>query len=435
MDRRAFLSAAAALAAGLSGCLEGGEGGEQPTSTPTQTPDPTPTPTPSPTPPPTPDEPTPTPAPPEHVVYTDPVPLEDSQLSPDWSTSLPGQYELSTPGLDGDHMYIGSRRELTAVRLDSGFEAWQIDLGAMTHSFSPAVADETVIMSSRNVMGRRAILHGVDRRWEDPIPYDTPTEGQLLAAVEKSSGEFHWTQEVPVSTSPTLVDDVVYAGFVGDETGVLARSATTGEKRWRTPLDTTEIFATPAVDEHVYVASCGGYQSNSELISLTRDGDHRWSVPLEGQVYKGPAASNGLVFIGTDAGYLYAITPAGDEHWRAEFENGVYITPSVTDEHVYISAIDRVAGVMIDSGEKAWEGAVTDDARSGLSVSDGMVHVGGLEISAFDTDGEAAHWRAVLPGAAGSFGSPLYRDGITYTGACIKQTRSDWYDHQLYALS
>lgn len=390
----------------------------------------TPTPTPPPFPTPTPDE-------LDDVVMTESTPLYESPITPRWEVDLPGQYELSTPAIDDDTLYIGSRREMTAVDLDTGNERWQVDLGAMTRAFTAAVSDDFIIASARNVMGRNSITNlEEDQLWEEPPPYSDATGGQLVAAIDKSDGSFIWEQEHPVSSSPILVDDeVIFATYDDGDAGVMSIEPTTGEERWHEPLDTPGIFAAPAVDDAgIYIASTGNDDDDSILTGLTRDGDVEWSTTLDGEIYKGPAVREGQLAIGTGNSYAASFGVDGDLLWEHEVDNGVYTTPAIGDDQVFVTDLFEVAALDRDTGEEHWRGDITDDARAGVSLSEDKLHVGGLEIAAFDRDGETAHWRVELPGAAGSFGAPLYIDGVVYTGACIKRDASDWYHHVLYAL-
>src|SRR5271169_2563818 len=64
----------------------------------------------------------------------------------------------------------------------------------------------------------------------------------------------------------------------------------------------------------LYAATLAG-----SLWAVTRDGTRRWVAPLGGRVYGAPAvAEDGTVYVGSDAGFFYALSPAGDVRWRLE---------------------------------------------------------------------------------------------------------------------
>lgn len=431
MQRRPLLHSMATAIATLAvaGCLSDDEAPSPTTSTRTPTSTPTPAPYPSPA-----RDPTPTPH--SGDLVTEPTPLDEAPLTPRWEVTLPGQYELSTPGIDGTRVYIGTRRELFAIDRSSGAIHWDVDLGAMTRAFSAAVTDTIIVAAARNVMDHGLLREGVDDLWEDPHPYDTPTDGGHLHAIKPASGNRVWSIEAPVSGSPVVEDGRIFVPYVIDdsmETGVTAFSLASGEELWSVELDVPPIFSNPVLDDRIYVASSGDTDGDSHLAAITRDGDVVDTGALTGTVWNDFTVHDNHLYVGTDAGYLYAIADEGYLTWRKDLGNACYTTPAIGDGTIYASATDRLLALDM-SGEILWRGRYTHDARSGISVSEGLVHVGGLEISAFAEDGSAAPWRIDLPGSAGSFGAPIYEDGVLYTGACIKREIDDWYDHVMYAL-
>jgi len=146
-------------------------------------------------------------------------------------------------------------------------------------------------------------------------------------------------------------------------------------------------------------------------------------------------AEGEAVFVGTDEGRVYAFEGDGTERWTAALDGPVNTTPEVRDGVVYATGPRHVVALDADSGQGVWSGAVDHVDKTGVGLGGGMVHVGGNEVAAFETGDGAARWRIELPGVAGTFGSPVWRDGTLYTGACIKVDGSSLYDHVLYALA
>lgn len=395
LSRRALLAAAGVSVAGLAGCTAGyrtgtvdATAGLEPTRTPART-------------------------------------LDDAPLSATWTRELPGQFTLSTPGVDDDRLYVGSDTKLTAVALADGAVDWQVEMGGLTHGFTAAVDAGTVVGSARDIVGRQSII---DRGGT-----------ASLRALDADGGDEQWREPLAVSASPVVDDETVFVPLVdGEETAVTARDLDTGAELWTQTLSAPDIFATPAVGESVYVATTARSDETSSLLALSRDGELRWSKSLDGEAYKGPRVapeSDGeTVYVGTDAGRLYAVDGDGDERWEATFEKAVNTTPAVDDERVYATTPRRVVALDRASGEGQWSGMVDHVAKTGLSVGGGMVHVGGNEVASFSAGDGAAQWRIELPGVAGTFGSPIFRDGTLYTGGCVKVKGSSLYDHTMYAL-
>lgn len=434
LPRRRVLEGIGSLTlATLAGCTsDGPEGG--PTSTPTPDSTETPAVTPTPTPP---EE--------ESLVETDPTELDASPLRPDWENHLPGQYELSTPGLGPANMYIGSRRELFAIDRDDGEIDWVTDLRAMTRAITPVVTDDAVYATARNLMSNYIQESGVDELWEDEHSYATPTEGATVCALDPTTGEEHWfRRDLPISGSPALDGGLLYVGLadLDGSTGVAAIAPDDGAVEWELELDTAQLFSNPAFgDDGVYFTTAPSTGGNSWVVAVSRSGSFRWTHELEGEVINGLAVADGVAFVGTDEGVMYAIDERDHVVWERPIserpDNAITTTPVVHDGTVYVSATDRLHALDAETGEERWRGAYTDDAHSGLSIADGMVHVGGIEISSFTLDGSEATWRIDLPGSAGSFGAPLYdeEEDAIYTGACVKVEDFDWYDHTVYRLA
>jgi outer membrane protein assembly factor BamB len=141
-----------------------------------------------------------------------------------------------------------------------------------------------------------------------------------------------------------------------------------------------------------------------------------------------------VAYVGTDAGYLYAVGADGEVRWQSDLGGPVNTTPAVVPGTVYATTPERVVAVNAAAGTGRWSGRVEHVAKTGLSVGGGMVHVGGNEVAAFDASDGTPRWRVELPGVAGTFGSPLYVDGTLYAGGCVKIDGSSRYDHTVWAL-
>lgn len=352
------------------------------------------------------------------------TPLAESSFSSEWKVQVPGEFTLSTPGIDVNRLYIGSGTVQTAISRDGDGVDWQRDLDGMTHSFSAAVTDDAIVASARDLLNRRRL---VDRGGR-------PT----LTALDPASGDTLWREALPVAGSPVVGGDMVYVTLVNEETTALsARSLAGGTERWRRTLETPDAFSTPAVGNHLYLATAGDEEGNARLVSLTTDGAVRWTRTLEGTPHKGPAvATDGdeVAYVGTDAGYLYAVGAGGDVRWQADLGGPVNTTPAVGSGTVYATTPGRVVAVSAATGTGRWSGRVEHVAKTGLSLGGGMVHVGGNEVAAFEATDGTPQWRVELPGVAGTFGSPLYVDGALYAGGCVKIDGSSRYDHTVWAL-
>src|SRR5262249_5361865 len=154
-----------------------------------------------------------------------------------------------------------------------------------------------------------------------------------------------------ISSSPAVVDGVVYVGSVSPVTrdgGALhAVDAATGEEIWRLPTVAGDgIFTGPAVAHGlVYAGSYDGIVVAAE----TATGVERWRFQTETGTYSSPAVVDGVVYLGDNAGYLYALDAAtGSQRWRFAIDQGFeyYVTssPAVVDGTVYVVFVALRAG-------------------------------------------------------------------------------------------
>ncbi len=83
-----------------------------------------------------------------------------------------------------------------------------------------------------------------------------------------------------------------------------------------------------------------------------RQASAKWSFVTQGEVWGSPTVSQGVLYIGSDDGFLYALDArTGGEKWRFQAEKGIRSRPAVSPEVVcflgddgYLYAIDRASG-------------------------------------------------------------------------------------------
>ena len=79
------------------------------------------------------------------------------------------------------------------------------------------------------------------------------------------------------------------------------------ERLWLYDTDNS-VFSSPAVvDGVVYVGSRDGYVYALD----TRTGGVRWSYETSGEVYSSPAVVEGVVYVGSNDGHVYALAGCG----------------------------------------------------------------------------------------------------------------------------
>jgi outer membrane protein assembly factor BamB len=280
---------------------------------------------------------------------------------------------------------------------------WSIDVSDVPIRSAPVIADGSVFVSD--------------------------AAGAIIA-VDSESGKRRWRLQTTglapaaeVSSTPTVVDGVVY---VGGSDGVYALDAATGELKWQFVTsffpESAAVISSPVVDDGVVFVGA----SNGSVYALdARSGTLRWRYKTERPVESSPALEAGVVFVGSWDGTVYALDAAtGAERWKQVVGSPVVSTPAVADGLVFVSTYLNGTLHALDAldGHERWQGTYRPEAMSFLpaspAVHDGLVVIGvnGLQSSrehdavrAYDSKNGALRWS--LQGLdVGITASPVFVD-------------------------
>src|ERR1041384_254439 len=97
-------------------------------------------------------------------------------------------------------------------------------------------------------------------------------------------------------------------------------------------------FSSPTVSNGVlYVGSDDSY-----LYALNaQTGELKWKFKTGDVVYSSPAVVAGVIYFGSHDGYLYAVNAeAGSERWRFKTGYRVYSSPAISDGVIYFGSDD-----------------------------------------------------------------------------------------------
>ncbi|MBU6951602.1 PQQ-binding-like beta-propeller repeat protein [Hahella sp. HN01] len=250
--------------------------------------------------------------------------------------------------------------------------------------------------------------------------------------------------EVSAGTNPTLTDSD-WDGIPDDQelanpalNPLLADSDHDGvSDYWEivlrsNPADATDAYADSDLDGFSNrQESLTGFNPNSKLITPA-SGSLAWSFEVGGQL-EGDVAidGNGVVYVGSRDGFLYAIYPDGTLKWKAKLKSiiGTSAPPAIgVDGSVYIGDYDGYLYAFTENGElkEGWPKSVGSVESAAAFDSNGNIYIGtrGGYIYAFSTDGEEL-WRQYI--GAAMYASPIITvDDVLYITAV---------DGRLYALS
>jgi len=207
--------------------------------------------------------------------------------------------------------YFGSAvGSVFAIDAATGAQLWSTPISSHNAASSPAVANGVVYINGDGLFA-----------------FDAKTGAQLW-----SSSILHGT------SSPAVVGDVVYCS------GVVAAAfnAKTGAVLWSvSPGDPLSILGdSPAVAKgKVYIgASVPGQRGSSSgvLYALNADtGKTIWSASVASGITSSPAVANGVVYVGTDDGTLYAFNAKTGAQLAAVAGVAGQSSPTVANGVVY----------------------------------------------------------------------------------------------------
>lgn len=234
--------------------------------------------------------------------------------------------QIRTPVLADDRLYVFGSEGVHAVDTDDERSAWTTE-GVSVTSLTGAVSEETLYVSVLT---------------EPNAASDTPFEDRHrgVLALDATDGSKRWMFDLDalVSSSPAVVDGVVYVG--SDDDSLVAIDAEAGEERWRFETDGS-VPASPAVTDHeggtVYVGCVDGsvYAIDSERH------EQRWAVDTGSGVISSPAVVSDTVYVGNEDGYVLALdADAGEERWRFETDGPVISSPAVVSNTVFVGSND-----------------------------------------------------------------------------------------------
>ena len=157
----------------------------------------------------------------------------------------------------------------------------------------------------------------------------------------------------------------------------------------------------------------------------------RWTFRADNAIYSSPAlGKNGLLYVGSDDGIIYALDAATGE-WRWQFPTGDVVSSSPAigpDGTVYAGSLNgRVYALNGTTGAKRWDFLVGDWLRSSPALGrDGLVYIGAhdKQLYALEAATGRLRWKQATAGFIES--SPaLAPNGLVIAGS---------YDQSLYAF-
>ena len=306
----------------------------------------------------------------------------------------------SSPGVAGDLVYVGAGVDIMAFNRTGCTGQcnyrWLATLNSNVES-SPAIAGGVVYITS---VAESSKLYAFDAAGG---PANCDAQFRTCSPL--------WTAAVEGSpTSPAVANAVAYVGgsglFVFDAAGVTGCAAKQCQPLWA-GITGAAITSSPAVtgttayvgsnDGKLYAFDATG--SDAHCSGTPRVCDPLWTAATNGAVHSSPAVSGSTVYVGSDDGKLYAFDATGsdadcsgtprvcDPLWTATTNGAVRSSPAVANGVVYVGsddgnvyAYDARGQVNCSAQSKTctplWSASTGGAVKSSPAVANGFLYVG-----------------------------------------------------------
>jgi outer membrane protein assembly factor BamB len=172
------------------------------------------------------------------------------------------------------------------------------------------------------------------------VVYET-TIGEALRAYDAATGAVLWRTTAPLVSSPAFANGMIYSVYENTSTdyGVYAFDATTHKSVWQAPFGGFSQSDLAVANGTVYA---GSFDGNLYAFDA-RTGAPKWSFKAGTEVDDAPAVANGVVYVAsTENGVLYALNASsGASLWSAPATGHfMFSSPSVANGMVFIGSDD-----------------------------------------------------------------------------------------------
>lgn len=253
----------------------------------------------------------------------------------------------------------------------------------------------------------------------DGTIYIGSEDGNLYALYPNGKKKWSFNFGDIVGYTPTIDSDGII--YIGSSKKLFALYPN-GTEKWNYTSE-NYISSSPAIgsDGTIYF---GNYL---KLGALNPDGTLKWNFLTKGIIEFSPPAvgSDGIIYVGSEDGHLYALYPNGTEKWNFTCNDYIFASPAIgSDGTIYIVSGNKFYSVT-STGNLKWEYSISNTTfptlfSSPAIGSNGVIYVGSDNgyLYAFNTDG-ALKWKYQTGDEIDS--SPcIGSDGIIYVGSADK---------------
>ncbi|WP_139558545.1 outer membrane protein assembly factor BamB family protein [Methylotetracoccus oryzae] len=221
--------------------------------------------------------------------------------------------------------------------------------------------------------------------------------------------------------SPAVANGKVYIGTIDHY--FYAFDQKTGRQLWG--IDTKDDLegTSPTVAGNVVYIGGGCPESDcfNGLRALNAEtGAEIWKVKVDRGVATGATVADGVVYVGSGAGNVYALDAAtGATLWKTGLgRTQMSLSAALVDDVLYLgSSGGAVYAINTGDGSLLWSATLPTNSFSGPAVQGGTVYIGaGGFLYAFDAESGNVLWSADLGGQV-IWSSPTVANGVVYCGS------------------
>jgi len=295
-----------------------------------------------------------------------------------WKLEAGGNFSYSAPAVSNGVVYAGNtNNSMYAMDAASGKLVWTFATGNSIES-SPAVYGGTVYFGS---------------------------DDHSFYAVNIKDGSLKWKYQTGynLSSSPAIFDGVVFFG--SDDNNLYALDAATGSVKWQYNAGSIFNASSPVIDNGViYIGTRAGDLLAVDVMS----GQLKWKYSNPDQIsfeQNTAAVVNGVVYISgwynvsnQKPGSVYALNATdGSLKWESLDGLGFTRGPAVSNGKLYVAADDgNLYALDATNGNVLWKSVVLPNG-SGITVANSTVYTaGGGSFYTFDLAGNKL-WQYAQP--------------------------------------
>ncbi len=261
----------------------------------------------------------------------------------------------SWPGITVDEArgvaYVAYNKNVYAVKIDNGVEAWRFPteaLGGFTTFAAPQLTpDDHLVVSGYDNIAYSLNADGGSQSWTfsggsnryigsalsaDGLVYVPNADHHLYAL--NSDGALQWSFSTgePIWSQPATDGENIYV--TGMDHQLYALDAQSGQEQWSLDLAGTMV-GTPVLGENNMLYT--GTLDHAVYAVNTQSHRQAWKFETQGWVWGHPLLSDGNLYVGDLNGFVYALDAAtGKQLWQVDTGGAVTGSPALFNDSIYV---------------------------------------------------------------------------------------------------